>query len=240
MLEGNSALANLGSGATQASSLYVNASTGNLILQNLDEKISGMGADLQYLRTYNSQGQLNGQNQGNWRHVGERNLIISGTLGESGSEITRIAADGSLTAYSFDEANNSYVSSAGSGAHDKISVVTRGASSALQWLEGSTHVAEYYNVTTGQLFEQEDSNGNVVRYIYDSEDRLSQILDAGTIQYIQLQYNSDDRIESIATISESSGNLIRQVHYEYDSATGRLEAVEVDLTPEDNTIADSY
>ncbi len=236
-VRGNSSLATLGSSSTQASSLYVNAGSGNLILQNLDEKISGMGADLQYLRTYNSQGQLNGENQGNWRHVGERNLVITGTLGEAGSQITRIAADGSQTVYNFDELQNIYTSTDGGGAHDSIRLVTRGAAKVLQWLEGSTHVAEYFDQVSGQLLEQEDANGNVVRYSYDSQDRLSEIIDLGSQQRIQLQYNNDDRVEAIATTSEETGNLIRQVHYQYTSM-GQLREVRVDLTPEDSAVDD--
>ncbi|VUD61691.1 putative deoxyribonuclease RhsB [Thalassocella blandensis] len=238
-VRGNASLANLGSSSTQAGSLYVNASSGNLILQNLDEKVSGMGADLQYLRTYNSQGQWNDGGQGNWRHVGQRNLVITGTLGAGGSQITRIAADGSQTVYNFDKLNKVYRSTDGGGAHDSIRMVTRDGEEMLQWLEGSTEIAEYYDQVTGQLLEQEDANGNVVQFKYDDSDRLFQVVDLGSEQRIELQYDDDDRVESISTVSESSGNLIRQVHYDYYS-DGRLREVQVDLTPEDSSIADNF
>src|SRR5688572_11393233 len=45
---------------------YVNAATGNLVLQNRDELLVSRGLDSASVRTYNSQGALLDDNRDNW------------------------------------------------------------------------------------------------------------------------------------------------------------------------------
>ena len=60
--------------------VYVNAATGNVILQKRDEWLAGLGTDISVLRTYNSQGQFTDDNGDNWRLGFSRNVTgLTGT-----------------------------------------------------------------------------------------------------------------------------------------------------------------
>src|SRR5882757_3068457 len=54
----------------------VNAANGNLILQSQDEFISAIGLDDALVRTYNSQGQVDGDNNDGWRLSVYRSLTL--------------------------------------------------------------------------------------------------------------------------------------------------------------------
>ncbi|MFS6823021.1 DUF6531 domain-containing protein, partial [Staphylococcus aureus] len=83
---GNTSLTQLGQGqggspklGQAANGSYVNAATGNLVLQSNDEGLVFDGLPLNMLRTYNSLGQLSG-NDG-WSYGFSRNLNgLTGTL----------------------------------------------------------------------------------------------------------------------------------------------------------------
>src|SRR5690242_4510861 len=83
--------------------VYVNAATGNLILQSQDEALSGRGADLRLLRTYNSAGQLHdmlGAGTG-WALNAEQTVVFDQTTGTAGSSgvVRRTTADGHVAAF---------------------------------------------------------------------------------------------------------------------------------------------
>src|SRR5262249_51786511 len=89
---------------------YVNAASGNLVLQCQDEVLSGRGADLGLVRTYNSRGLLNDGDGDGWRWDGERTVLPAGAVGAVGSTVTRTAGDGHETVYNWDPATSRYVS----------------------------------------------------------------------------------------------------------------------------------
>jgi len=70
----------------------VNAANGNLIVQDRDEYLVGVGPDVDLLRTYNSQGGWDGDNGDRWR-IGYYRKVYA----FNGSSITRAEADGRLT-----------------------------------------------------------------------------------------------------------------------------------------------
>src|SRR5262245_64963270 len=102
--------------------VYLNAATGNLVIQGQDEILVGRGPDAAFLRTYNSQGLLNDDNGDNWRLNFHRRVEgLTGTVNTAGSTIKRIDADGAEAVYTYDATLGKYISTEGSGAHDTLS-----------------------------------------------------------------------------------------------------------------------
>src|SRR4051812_587281 len=65
--------------------VYVNAATGNLVLQSQDDVLVARGHDAVALRTYNSQGLLNDDNGDNWSSgFWLQPLALTGTLNAAG------------------------------------------------------------------------------------------------------------------------------------------------------------
>ncbi|GHC99124.1 hypothetical protein GCM10007320_55430 [Pseudorhodoferax aquiterrae] len=76
----------------------VNASTGNLVVQQQDEWLVGRGPDTAVLRTYNSLGGADADNGDQWRlGLSRKVTLATGTLNAAGSTAKRIAEDGSET-----------------------------------------------------------------------------------------------------------------------------------------------
>src|SRR5688572_27299471 len=89
--------------------MYVNAATGNLILQRRDEWLISRGIDNSVLRTYNSQGQFTDDNGDNWRLGFSRKVYgLTGTPNTAGSTIKRIDEDGAEVTYTYDTSRSKY------------------------------------------------------------------------------------------------------------------------------------
>lgn len=115
--------------------VYVNAASGNLVLQKIDELLMGRGPDAAIGLTYNSLGTLSDDNGDNWRPSASRKLINKpATPGSAGSTVTRVDWDGSEVVYSWDATRNAYVSKEGAGAYDTLTF----ASGVWTWRDGST------------------------------------------------------------------------------------------------------
>src|SRR5215510_2299531 len=130
---------------------YVNAATGNLILQSLDETLSGRGADLFQQRTYNSLGLLNDGDADGWRWDGERTVAFKdGDKGEGpgkGGSVTRTDGEGHETTYTWD--GSKYVSTDGDGAHDTVRYEASTPDGAQWvWTDGTTRLEERYDAST--------------------------------------------------------------------------------------------
>src|SRR4051812_24138174 len=70
--------------------VFVNSSTGNLLIQSQDDTLSALGLDVALIRTYNSRGLMNDDNGDNWRlGVQQRLSGIPGTPGALGSTVTK-------------------------------------------------------------------------------------------------------------------------------------------------------
>src|SRR5688572_24871390 len=92
---GNAALGRSGE------NVFVNAATGNLVVQRQDEFLVGLGPDLGVSRTYNSLANpLDDDNNDNWLPGFSKTITnLTGTLNTVGSTVTRADWDGSTAVY---------------------------------------------------------------------------------------------------------------------------------------------
>lgn len=221
------------SGLGQAGgSAFVNAATGNLVLQFTDEQLSGLGEDLHHLRTYNSQGAIADDDADGWRWQGERRLALTGMRNVAGSFVARTLGDGHQTVHVWD--GSAYTATEGDGAHDTI--VWNADISRWTWTDGSTRAVEHYLDTSGRLSERVDADGTALTFSYNASGRLGSVRDSSG-QELVLNYNAAGKLERLDTRTTSGGALTRQVYYAYDAA-GRLRTVSADLTPSGNSITD--
>ena len=233
--------------------VYVNAATGNLVVQQQDEILKGTGLDVGVLRTYNSQGSLDGDNNDNWRIGFYRQLKdLNGTQNTLGSSVVRVDADGAELRYTYDLASGSYINTDGTGSYDTLRYDAM--SNQWTWLDGDSRLTEHYdwNAGTGKLLNQADANGNTVSYTYNLSNLLTKVTTANSdgmqFNYIELMYDKGigtaNNLLSIKTsyfdtVSGTNKTLTR-VSYTYDNAN-RLQTVAVDYTPGDSLdLAGSY
>lgn len=213
---------------------YVNVANGNLVLQGQDDRLVGRGLGVGVLRTYNSQGLLGDDNGDNW-HVGAygQRVVLTGTLGTAGSVLIRTDRDGASATYSWDATRNQYVSTAGAGAFDTI--VHDGANSTYVWTDGATGLVERYDAAgQGRLISVADPSGNTIAYAYNSNGTLQSMVNAnGEVTYFDYSGTNLTQIRTVA----SDATMLTRVRYAYD-ASNRLSTVTVDLSPQDNSVAD--
>ena len=94
--------------------VYVNSSTGNLIVQSVDETLAALGLDFAGVRTYNSQGLADEDNNDQWRlGVQQRIYKLTGTVNTSGSTVTKVFGDGAEIVYTWNTTRLRYESGAG-------------------------------------------------------------------------------------------------------------------------------
>lgn len=220
--------------------VYVNVASGNLVLQDADERLVGSGLTVEGVRTYNSQGKFDGAyTPGPYNVSGLQppHLEFTGKLLRPGTTVTRVDQDGGTTYYDFDTTRGVYLCTDGSGAYDTIAY----DGSSLTWTDGDTGVTERYadgKPHNWALAERRDPDGNTLSYSYS--------------------YNRWGQVERIVTASGEStlfdytGGLLTQVRnvtrdgpavgtvrvrYDYDHFN-RLINASVDLSPADNRISD--
>lgn len=247
---GNSSLNTLGLSQGSAAQgqagekVFVNLGTGNLVLQQQDEMLFGPGTPMATLRTYNSLGVMDGDNNDNWRIGFYRQLgSLTGTLGTAGSSIIRSAADGASERYVWDAAKARYVCTDGAGVYRSLSCQADGS-----WLwqdgQGATESYQSQGGSALLLRSQLDGDGNLLRYEYAANGLLQKVIsDSG--ESTELVYDSmpgrEANLLSIRTVTlgVGTGNLKLQtrVRYDYDDLN-RLKQVTVDLSPQDDSTAD--
>jgi YD repeat-containing protein len=214
--------------------VYINAATGNLVVQNTDEVLLGRGPDANLLRTYNSQGLQNDDNGDNWRLGVYRKVYnVTGALNTAGSTVRRVAADGSESLYTYDTTRGLYVSTDGAGAFDTLSY----AASTQQWTftDGTTQTQELYDgANGGRITRVQDTDGNSLTFSYNAAGLVTQVTDAsGETTYLDYSGNN---LTDLRTVTASGQTLVR-TRYVYDTSNRLTQAI-TDLSPSDASIAD--
>jgi len=217
---------------------YLNATTGNLVLQNADEGLIFDGLSLNVLRTYNSLGQLSGSN--GWSFGFNRSVGgLTGTLDSVGSTITRTGDDGSSVVYAYNATTGAYVSSDQSGATDTLSYSA--TSSTWTWADSADQQQETYNAA-GQLTSLASSNTGASYSFSYTNGKLSQIT-AGDGDTLLLDYNTSGQLTGLSIREIPPGQIAavtrQQVSYSYDSH-GRLSTVSTLLASDTDSSTASY
>jgi YD repeat-containing protein len=228
-LRGNAAAGNSGD------TVFVNAATGNLVIQRQDEILADIGTDTQLLRTYNSLGRRTDDNADNWQMsvvctVGS----LTGTLNTAGSSITRTDGDGSSRVFAFDDQRNLYLNRDGQDAFDTLAYAA-GSNGSWTFTDGASGRTETFdwNGASGRITAAADADGNTTRYGYTGS-LLTLITDAAG-ERTRLNY-SGTLLTDVRT-ERADGSALTRVRYAYD-ASQRLTTVTVDLSPEDQSVVD--
>lgn len=209
--------------------VYVNASNGNLLLQDRDQFLSGTGVNSEIFRSYNSQGKLTGDN---WQPGAAPVLsLLTGVVNTTGSTIQRIDWDGSAITYTFDASRNSYLASSGTGA--RATLAFDAASNNWTYHDGKNQISETYD-SLQRLTIKSDRDGNNVVYQYNSAGKLAQVTTAaGEITYLDY---SGDNLTQIRTAYQDIVygrqviSVLTATRYTYD-AQNRLSTVTLDANP---------
>ncbi|WP_179958116.1 RHS repeat protein [Chitinimonas arctica] len=213
--------------------IYLNAATGNLAVQDRDELLLGRGGGMRVLRTYNSQGGLDGDNNDNWRIGVYRQVRLeAGVAGQPGSSLIRVGEDGAELRYRFDEADGSYRAE---GQLDSIAL----AGGEWRWRSEDGRLTERYSVAQqGRLTAQEDADGNASLYEYAANGLIGRIqsVSAGApSESLHFDYQGNQLVQIRKLLAD--GSQSSRSRYDYDSL-GRLSRMTVDLSPADNSVAD--
>ncbi|MGQ5522078.1 FG-GAP-like repeat-containing protein, partial [Chitinimonas sp. PSY-7] len=212
--------------------IYVNAATGNLAIQDRDEFLAAKGFKLGLLRTYNSQAGLDGDNNDNWSiGVYKQVRLESGAVGEAGSTLLRVREDGSEVRYQYDAATKTYRSQDQGVEGGTI----RHADNQWRWTSQDGGLTEQYSATDGgRLTQLADRDGNALTYHYAANGLISRIDNVGGEALV---FHYQGRLLTDIQHVLPDGKTQTRTRYQYD-AQGRLSQLIVDLTPDDNSVAD--
>ena len=219
--------------------VYINAANGNLMMQHRDEFLASRGINTALFRTYNSQGVYTdrfgaggGGSDDNFRMGIQKQVKQTGNLNTGGSSITRTEGDGSTSVYFYDSARGLYVGNDGDGAYD-TNANNPGGTTTFTWIDGVTQAREVYN-NSGLMLSATDADGNTTTYNYINGKVLSSVVMASG-DVMHFDYSNDHDLIAVRTVSQ--GVTHTRMRYGYDNSH-RLTSMTVDLSPEDNSVAD--
>lgn len=229
--------------------MFVNATTGNLVISRQDEFLVGRGPDASVSRTYNSLATLDDDNNDRWRQSTDRRVFgLTGTLNTANSTVRRVSGDGTEIVYTWDAAwrngTGAYVAKDGGGAYDTI------VKSGTEWIwsDGDSQVSEkYYDDSAavglrGRIKSQANTFGYLLTFGYDASARLSTVTtsDGSWLRYDYADTTSQNITQVVTGYTDlgtSTAATLTRTRYGYDGSN-RLTTVTVDLTPGDGSVSD--
>ncbi|WP_315385005.1 LysM peptidoglycan-binding domain-containing protein [Microvirgula aerodenitrificans] len=205
----------------------VDAASGRLQLRRRDDMRVSVGPDIELLRSYNS---LRDDGD-NWRFGYARRLHgRNGTLNAPGSSVRRTDEDGVEQVWRYDAGRAAYIDRSGGGADDLLRFdPIRGTG---VWTDGDSQREEHYDAA-GRLLAVRDPDGHALTLAYDDAGRLSAVTGASG-ETLHIDYLAG-RLAALRS-TDARGEHIA-IRYRHD-ASGRLQQVETDLTPEDGRTED--
>ncbi|WPH13372.1 LysM peptidoglycan-binding domain-containing protein [Variovorax paradoxus] len=203
-------------------SVYVNVSNGNLVVQEEDALLVGLGPDIVSARTYNTQSLAGFTTNSNWQ-FGQAKSVH-----RSGGQIQRLDGDGSISYFAWDAASQSYRSLVAPGADTIVNSIRQNPDSTFTWTNNATGATEtYQGGGKGLLLSSTDADAHTLTYTYDGDDRLLRVSDASG-EAVNYSYSVNDQVTVSATLA--SGQVVSEVSYAYDNRK-RLVSVSVNLNP---------
>src|SRR5262245_23695728 len=239
----NSSLALLGGqgqvgSATHGASgerVYVNSTTGNLVIQRRDELVVGVGNDVAVVRTYNSQGRFDDDNGDNWRIGIYKRVTVTGTPNAANSTVTRVDGDGAESVYTYNTTLGKYVNTDGDGAFDTLQY--NATSQLWTWTDGSTQMVEEYDGANGGRIKRAlDPDGNAQVYTYNAAGLFTRVTDASG-QFTDLLYGANNNLTELTV--RTDGKILTRTRYQYDGLN-RLFQVNTDFSPGNATAEANY
>src|SRR6266540_284013 len=201
--------------------IYLNSATGNLIVQQQDEVLVGLGPDVALLRTYNS----------------------------AGRTIRRVNEDGSESLYTYDVGLGVYFSPDGDGAHDTLKF--NALANQWTWTDGSLRNTETYNSArqliasrdldgntttytyTGTLLTQiADASGQstFLDYIGNNLSQIRTVSQGVTQTRVRYSYDTLNRLTRVSMDLSPQDNSIvdgkvSTTTYTYDGTSKRVASI---------------
>ena len=203
------------------SKVSVNAKNGNLVIQNMDEILTGKGPDSIFSRVDNSEVYTTG---GEWREGSQRAVNgLTGTVNTAGSTITRTDWDGSAMVYTWNATASAYTRP---GVGDKLTF----ASNVWTWTDQARQVTETFDsLNGGRITSRKDTDLNALTYTYNGSGKLTRVASQSG-DYTDLSYDGNGNLSQLITRKSDGTLLDSRVSYTYDPSN-RLQTCTIDLTP---------
>lgn len=200
---------------------YVNIATGNLVLQEMDSALFGVGSMAATVRTYNSLGQFDHDNADGWRGAPYRSVVLQpdGTL-------LRTDIDGSTNIYDWDADEGAYI--ARLGASQALDRIALDGSGRYVFTDGTTGRTEAYQGSgSGLILSSSDLNGNELFYTYDPLTNRLQRVENEAGEAVNYVYDGNGNLAQVTT-ELADGTVVSELSYGYDTSN-RLTLVSVTL-----------
>jgi YD repeat-containing protein len=224
--------------------VYVNADTGNLMIDRTDEILIGLGPDDVIDRSYNSLSANEGYLAHNGWQISDSRCVtgLTGTVNTDGSTVTMIDADGSDLLYTYDTTQQAYICTQNENAYHRLTFSAR--HNLWTWSDGRDGVTETYDALNGgRLTSSTDQNGNYLTYGYDPA--TGHLTTVTTMNGETTTFNWDGATNNLLSVltTLSDGSTYTLVSYTYDTRN-RLSTVTTDLTPynhsDSSTVVTTY